>query len=289
MNNKPEETEMIKRCVRVLFLVLFFFTLLLPLPVYCVDGQARDITADAVIEAHEGFSKNKKLFDGETDVPVKFADNSWLTLRCPEGIGSIYLIFHNAYGIYTVTDNDSGKTAMLGQNQFLHDYTDLCALFGSAPSSITLSFNSGTLYLNEIYLFSTGEAPDFVQRWEPPADGKADLLLLSAHGDDEQLFFGGIIPYYTGQLGRRVQVVYLTDHHNNNPERRHEMLNGLYACGDRVYPVFGTCRDVRSDTLQSGYADMAEDGVTEQMLVGFAVEQLRRFQPMVVVTHDVEG
>lgn len=280
---------MIKRCVRVLFLVLFFFTLLLPLPGFCEDGQARDITADAVMEAHEGFSKNKKLFDGETDVPVKFADNSWLTLRCPEGIGSIYLIFHNAYGIYTVTDNDSGKTAMLGQNQFLHDYTDLCALFGSAPSSITLSFNSGTLYLNEIYLFSTGEAPDFVQRWEPPADGKADLLLLSAHGDDEQLFFGGIIPYYTGQLGRRVQVVYLTDHHNNNPERRHEMLNGLYACGDRVYPVFGTCRDVRSDTLQSGYADMAEDGVTEQMLVGFAVEQLRRFQPMVVVTHDVEG
>lgn len=67
------------------------------------------------------------------------------------------------------------------------------------------------------------------------------------------------------------------------------MLNGLYACGDRVYPVFGTCRDVRSDTLQSGYADMAEDGVTEQMLVGFAVEQLRRFQPMVAVTHDVEG
>ena len=50
MNNKPEETEMIKRCVRVLFLVLFFFTLLLPLPVFCVDGQARDITADAVME-----------------------------------------------------------------------------------------------------------------------------------------------------------------------------------------------------------------------------------------------
>ena len=74
---------MIKRCAGVLCLLLFLFTLLfvLPLPVFCVDGQARDITADAVMEAHEGFSKNKKLFDGETDVPVKFADNSWLTLR----------------------------------------------------------------------------------------------------------------------------------------------------------------------------------------------------------------
>ena len=107
---------MIKRCARALCLLLILFTLLLvlPLPARCEEGQARDITADAVMEAQEGFSKYKKLFDGETDVPARFADNSWLTLRCPEGIGSIYLIFHDPYGVYTVTDNESGKTAMLG-------------------------------------------------------------------------------------------------------------------------------------------------------------------------------
>ena len=43
---------MIKRCAGVLCLLLFLFTLLfvLPLPGFCEDGQARDITADAVME-----------------------------------------------------------------------------------------------------------------------------------------------------------------------------------------------------------------------------------------------
>ncbi len=252
-------------------------------------GTALDITKEASIDGQHGFDQRSRLFDHVLTVPTKYPDHAWLTVSYPGGIGSVYLIFHYEYGTYTVTDNDTGRTAELGGNDFLHDFVDLAALFGSAPASITLSFDNGPLFLNELYLFGSGQAPDFVQRWEPPAEGKTDLLLFSAHGDDEQLFFAGILPHYAGELGYRVQVVYLTNHRNNMPERCHEMLNGLYACGVTTYPVFGTFKDCRTESLKGAYNHMERNGVSAEALLGFVVEQLRRFQPMVAVTHDVNG
>jgi LmbE family N-acetylglucosaminyl deacetylase len=46
-------------------------------------------------------------------------------------------------------------------------------------------------------------------------EGGADLVLFSAHGDDEHLFFAGLLPTYAEERGYRVQVVYLTDHRND--------------------------------------------------------------------------
>ena len=276
---------------RMLCLLLCLCTLGLLVPPAGAEetGTARDITNDASIDAHQGFDQRSRLFDHVHTIPANYPDHAWLTVSYPEGIGSVYLIFHNAYGVYTVTDNGTGQVAELGQNGFQHDFVDLEALFGSAPTSITLSFDNGPLCLNELYLFSPGQAPDFVQRWEPPAEGNADLLLFSAHGDDEQLFFAGIFPYYAGELGRKVQVVYLTNHENTMPERRHEMLDGLYACGVTTYPVFGTFRDLKSQSLQGAYSHMAYFDVSPEDLLGFVVEQLRRFKPKVAVTHDVNG
>ena len=35
---------------------------------------------------------------------------------------------------------------------------------------------------------SAGELPDFVQIWNPPCE-KADMMIITTHSDDEQLFF----------------------------------------------------------------------------------------------------
>lgn len=274
---------------RVLIALFCLCALAVLAPPAGAQEPAIDISKEAVIDGHLGFDQRSALFDHVHTSPAKYPDHSWLRVSSPGGIGSVYLIFHYEYGVYTITDNDTGQTAEVGQNNFLHDYVDLTALFGHAPGSITLSFDAGPLYLCEMYLFGPGQPPDFVQRWQPPAEGEADLLLFSAHGDDEQLFFAGILPYYAGQLGRRVQVVYLTNHRNNMPFRCHEMLDGLYACGDTIYPVFGAFKDHKTKSLKGAYDHMERVGVSRETLLGFVVEQLRRFRPLVAVTHDING
>ncbi len=68
------------------------------------------------------------------------------------------------------------------------------------------------------------------------------------------------------------------------------MLDGLWATGVRNYPVFGPFEDFRIDSKEKTYQRYeTEFGRTREELLGFVVEQLRRFRPQVVVGHDLEG
>ena len=274
---------------RSIFALLCLFLIAAPRARAAEPVQARDISDISLITAQEGFPYPAGLFDGNTVRAQTYGPPAWMTLEAPEGIGSLYLILDEESGEYTVTNNDTKETIVCGRSGFLHEFLDLEAYFGSAPVSVTVSFHSGPVRLNELYVFTPGQVPTFVQRWEAPAEGCADLILFSTHGDDEQLFFAGLLPYYAGELGYRVQVVYLTDHHSLTTVRRHEMLDGLWAVGVRNYPVFGPFGDYYSQSLRDAYSMFQNAGVSEEALVGFVTEQLRRFQPLVAVGHDVEG
>ena len=175
---------------KLLALVLVFGLLwtLLPLQASATEQQAQNLTPMLRTENESGFSDYRKLLDGNTRTSGHFPNSSRLRLEYSGGIGSVYLIFQESYGTYSIINNDTGKTAAVGQYGFLHDYVDLVALFGSAPASITLSFDGGSVRIREISAYSPGQPPEDVQIWQPPAEGNADLLLFSAHGDDEQLF-----------------------------------------------------------------------------------------------------
>lgn len=278
---------------RAVLLLLCLCTLLLSAPITVAKAEetagiqmAKEITSRDLLKEHEGFMAFGKITDGDTLNPAKIQDHSWMTLEYPQGIGSLYLIFNLEYGLYSIKNNDTGEIRFWGENNFLHEFVDLEAAFGTAPKSITIAFDSGEVNLNEIYMFTSGQVPDFVQRWDLPVEDKTDLILFSTHGDDEQLFFAGILPYYAGELGYQVQVVYWTNHRNNTTVRAHEMLNGLWAVGVKTYPVMGTFNDFFVRTLKQAYSTYDYLKVSEEEMVGFVVEQLRRFKPKVVVGHD---
>lgn len=169
---------------------------------------------------------------------------------------------------------------------------DLKTLFGENPKTVTFQFENGPVPLLELTLFPDEPLPDWVQQWEPPVDNGADLVLFSTHADDEQLFFAGILPYYAGQRHYRVQVVYLTNHRNwaGDPNIRcHEALDGLWAVGVRHYPVFGSFADYYSRRKVDAETQFAQNGVSREKLLGYVVEQIRRFRPLVAVGHDLNG
>ena len=250
---------------------------------------ATNISEKKYITEFSGFNNIYFFFDRITTYGSTGQENASFTAAHEEGIGSIYLIFQLEYGAYTLTNNDTGQTVTVGEEYFLHDFLDMQALFGTAPKSVTVHFPNGRVTLTEVYIFTPGEVPAFVQKWKVPKDGKTDLVLFSTHGDDEQLFFAGLLPYYAVERNLQVQVVYLTNHRNDTPERIHEMLNGLWAVGVTNYPVFGPYPDFNVTSMNRAYAIFDACGWPREQMLGFVVEQLRRFKPQVVVGHDFNG
>lgn len=125
------------------------------------------------------------------------------------------------------------------------------------------------------------ELPDIGIPFSPQAE-KADLLVISAHPDDELLYFGGTIATYAGERGMTVQVAYMA--HGHGLTRIREAMRGLSTCGDTVAPVFLNFRDKYSEDLKTAEKYWGRETTTEAV-----VELIRRFRPEVIVTHDLKG
>jgi LmbE family N-acetylglucosaminyl deacetylase len=167
---------------------------------------------------------------------------------------------------------------------------DVAALFGDAPVTLTIRFENGPVTIYEIEGYTEGTLPDSVQIWEDPKDGKTDLVLFSTHCDDEHLFFAGVLPYYAGEKVYEGQLVYMTSHNKSNGyTRMHEALDGLWTAGVRNYPIWGEYYDYPVYTLADAYRYFDAYGWPEEEMLGFVVEQLRRFKPTVAVGHDLNG
>ncbi len=280
-----------QRFIRAVALVLLI-CLLPPLPAAAQEEavQAQDISDQTTLTANN-YQMYLFLFDKDIDTYYSILDTTELTLENDLGMGSLYIMFDLEYGPYTIINNDTGARYTAGSKNFLHEYIDLVSIFGAPCKSVTVCFDNGRARVSELFIFSEGEAPDFVQTWDAPHDGGADIVLFVAHGDDDHLYFAGLLPYYAKARGLRVQVVYLTDHRTHTYERTHEMLNGLWAVGVRAYPVFGPFPDFRAgnDELCTSYAIFENLGYSAEELLGYAVENIRRFKPLVAVGHDING
>lgn len=212
--------------------------------------------------------------------PATSGKGSTITVTAKDGsaIGSVYVKWNKAVRPYElITDTE---TLSCGEYGFLHEFIAL-----DNPST-TLTFSlpeNDPMGIYSIRIFTDNEVPEDVQIWQPPCE-KADILLISAHSDDEILFMGGIIPTYGAELGARIQVAYMTEFWSTSPVREHEKLDGLWADGLRNYPVCGNFKDIYVETL----AD-AEKKYDLDALTSYVAGIIDEFQPQVVVTHDFNG
>ena len=218
------------------------------------------------------------LTDGYETSTQGFAPGAELTLTAGEPVGSLYLIWSSRPAPWSLTAD--GETLAGGTEGFFHEYLEL----PEPTETLTLSLPAeGRAELREVYAFSPGTPPDWVQRWLPPCD-TADLLLFVTHSDDEFIYFGGMLPRYAGGEGLEVQVAYLVDHYAYERHRWNELLNGLWHAGVRHYPVCAGFPDSLPPSLEQIKAAYGEENVLH-----WQVEQLRRFRPLVVATHAENG
>lgn len=136
------------------------------------------------------------------------------------------------------------------------------------------------LKINELEVYSAGKRPESVQVWQPTVE-KADLLVVVAHPDDEFVFLGAVIPCYGAERGRSVLVCYITE---STVGRRTELLDGLWAAGQRTYPLMGKFYDRYTMSM-----DVAYDKIGKNKVRSYMIEVFRKYKPEVVVTHDIHG
>lgn len=282
---------MIRNKVRFLT-ALAVLILCLTATVYAQEAEYGDAAMEAA-----GFASPGRICDGSRSTYSSAVGAAAVTVSRDGGIGALYIEFDNTPQAWTLTDPQSGKSVACGQNGFLHEFIDVSALWGGLPETLTLSFEEGTA-IAEIYVFSDGDMPDWVQQWQPPCEA-ADLLLVSSHSDDEQLFFAGVLPYYAVERGLNVQVAYVVQHfqvyNERNHQRPHEQLDGLWTVGVRNYPVMSEFPDLYSESkdrataLNRAVSVYESAGYTYDDFVSYFTWCIRRFKPLVVVSHDLNG
>lgn len=220
------------------------------------------------------------LTDGDYSTSYT-ADSFTLTLSADKPISSLYMIWNTEPSDYSIYENDINSGAgCTVTDRIMHKLIKL----NSPCDQIILKCPDGGS-ICDIYLFADNNFPDFVQDWRCPCP-QADILILSAHADDEFLMFGGTIPYYAKERGLQVQVAYMTTHWQEQP-RPHEMLDGLWTAGVKNYPVIGIIPDIPYQPIFT-LSEAAQLYDFEAVKEWFTA-QIRRFKPSVIVTHDING
>ena len=250
-------------------------------------AEANDITEDCKFKVCSSGRKytlmtDKKYTSYWESNKIK---TPWIAITAPEGkpIAGLYVCFGNMPESWEIQTSDDGKdwfTAVPGDTRFLHAYVALPQPAQHVRLAVT-SEKKTALRINDLFVLSEGDLPDWVQVWQPTEE-KADILFLSTHPDDELIFFGGAIPTYAVEQQRKVVVAYFT---RSNTTRSSELLNGLWHMGVRTYPVIGNFKDSYAKNLKAAYKSAGGKGKVNEWIVGL----YRKYKPEVVVTQDTNG
>lgn len=250
-------------------------------------AEANDITEDCKFKVCSSGRKytlmtDKKYTSYWESNKIK---TPWIAITAPEGkpIAGLYVCFGNMPESWEIQTSDDGKdwfTAVPGDTRFLHAYVALPQPAQYVRLAVT-SEKKTAMRINDLFVLSEGDLPDWVQVWQPTEE-KADILFLSTHPDDELIFFGGAIPTYAVEQQRKVVVAYFT---RSNTTRSSELLNGLWHMGVRTYPVIGNFKDSYAKNLKAAYKSAGGKDKVNEWIVGL----YRQYKPEVVVTQDTNG
>lgn len=248
--------------------------------------MARDVTGLCDFSVYCRTGEKPFLTDSSYATFWRSTPRGWLRVRTPadQPAAGIYVSWAEVMVDWAIQVPGGEGTwvdlILSSEDRFYNQFIPLPGLTDFRLECRTPRGSDKMMSVSEIRVFTQGRLPDWVQVWKR-MEGDADLMLLSAHPDDELLWFGGTLPLYAGEMKKKVIVACLV---NTAAARKSEMLDGLWLCGVREYPVTGEFRDGYSMSLSDIYKRWGEGTVLRKI-----VSLIRTYRPKVLLTHDLRG
>lgn len=248
------------------------------------SAEATDITVQCFFNGRAG--KNQFICDHKYSTIWKSGTREGalaLSIAAPENefIGGLLIRWGDApqaAEVQTQNADGSWTTVAKCDAAFYAQYIAVSAL--KECRVIASSDTQRQLQIADITVLTPGRLPKDIQVWEKAGD-KVDMMVVTAHPDDEVLWFGGLIPYYAGERGKRVLVVCATTKH---AYRRLELLDCLWTCGDRIEPVFCDLPDYVGKSFEWLLDAWDYDALLERYTGLY-----RQYKPDVVMLQDIKG
>lgn len=269
---------MMKVCFKVLLIavlvILFAFSSV-------SEDESKEITKQCTITSQR--SGAHKLRDGDIKSHwISRSGYSAIQIEIPddETAGGILIEWFAVFEKFEVTEysHDNAIISAYNSDDYFRGHVSWLPLTEETKKVEIRVFKEGKI--SELHIYSKGEDNPDIQKWEKPSE-KVDVMLLVAHQDDEVLWFGGLLPYYSTVRDRDVQVVYMT---SNGRLRIQEALNCVWKTGVKHIPEI------------IGYKDSYETGKKAEEVWGgkkniekSLVMRIRKYKPEVIVTHDLNG
>ena len=197
-------------------------------------------------------------------------------------VASVFLSFYYAPVAYTVFQYDrSGR--MLSEEPGVLLYNALVETL-SDTRKVSIRADEDNCAFCSLYAYGTGEVADY-HPFVPTVD-KTDYMTFAMHPDDDVLFLGAVYPIYEAERRMTgVSIIMST----KLPEgfqrmRRQEDLNSSWALGLRTQPIFGGFPDIPTYLYDKFHHTFTTNDVTR-----YAVTQIRKYKPEIVVTQDLNG
>lgn len=275
--------------------IIFLFIMLLsfPSPVLAAS-TAINITSKCKFTASSNQGAFRYATDNRYDTYWSSAKTTSRTIdfviSSSVKIGGIYFVWSVPPMKWTLNaiENDNKLTSIIsgGDNRYLTEYVSIPSKYAATRRFrlvMTPLNASASVDIAELAVYGTGNAPYYAPQWQP-FSGRADLLTIATHPDDEALYLSVPMVTYANQ-GCQCATVFMTYGSNNSrSRRRYEAQESVWTLGNKWYPEMGSFLDLKSSTREQAMKYWPLDSV-----VGFIVEKIRKYKPSVIVTHDVNG
>lgn len=244
--------------------------------------EAKEITTGVTFETNGKSKDFEEMRDGEfkTYFPLK-EKNGWFDTHSEEAVYGVQVMLFDKYGQPLSYDlqvkgaADEWRTVGSGGEYLVHWHQ----LDGVNDFRISATCKE-RLRIAEIRLFGKGDRPSDVQEWT--TIGKCDMMLLTAHPDDEILWFAGLLPTYAGERKLRVQCAVMVP---TGGQRKLELLGAIWHCGVTAYPEFLGLIDKNGHGVEKQYSLWRG----QNRVLGLVAGVIRKHQPEVLVTHGEKG
>ena len=242
------------------------------LSLYVFGNIAEDITQSISITT-ENISINK-ITDNSISTH-SYGENVMISYDGEIPLEGIYIKFNKA-----PQEGLLNEIEKVSSNGFLHEYIPL-------NSAVSFNLFYPQTDICDIQIFSSGTLPESVQLWQS-GEAETDILLCATHSDDDQLFFAGLLPYYAGYKNLRVRVAYFVNHYDTY-NRTHELLDGLWHCGVKLYPDISKFPDGYSESIDGAKYFLESKGFSYNDVLEYQRNLLNKYRPLIVVLHDFDG